>query len=546
MSPLQEARLHYQPQLPNFLKVILSLRVAPQQPLPLSKEYVDLLQAQFPRSYSQPFLQFEVGNGVKNLKPLKVGVVLSGGQAPGGHNVIIGLFDALKKMDSSSQLFGFLDGPKGIVDNKNKPLTEAVLAPYRNQGGFDMIGSGRDKIETSQQFESAAKTVQSLDLDGLVVIGGDDSNTNAAMLAEYFLQQNLKCRVIGVPKTIDGDLQNEFVEISFGYDTACKVYAESIGNIARDALSAKKYYYFIKLMGRSASHITLEAALQTHPNITLIAEEVEANKKTLQQLVQEITEIIVQRASKGKQYGVVLIPEGIIEFIPEFKELIKELNHLLAPETDHPQKLDAQPSNDAKIQYIAAQLSPSSKACFRSIPSEIQAQLLLERDPHGNVQVSKIETERLFIDMVKPELKRLQQAGTYKGKFNAQPIFCGYEGRSGLPSNFDAQYCYALGTVAAILIQEGMTGYMSCVRNLTQPVEQWVPCGVPLVPLMHVEQRNGKATPVIRKALVDLQGRKFAEFSKQRSNWALNDEYCTPGPIQFCGPASLTESTVLT
>lgn len=434
-------------------------------------------------------------------KPLRVGVVLSGGQAAGGHNVIVGLFRALKKLNVGSELIGFLDGPIGIINNKTKPLEESFVNEYFNQGGFDMIGSGRDKIETPEQFEKSLKTVQALKLDGVVVIGGDDSNTNAALLAEFFKSKNQPTTVVGVPKTIDGDLKNKYIETSFGFDTACKTYSEMIGNILKDTLSAKKYWYFIKLMGRSASHITLECALQTHPNLTLIAEE----RESLDTIVSKMVKLI-----ESKPYGAILIPEGIIEFIPEMEKLIQALNK----ETD-PEKL------------------PSDlKTLFLSLPDSIQKQLTMDRDPHGNVQVSKIDTERFFIELV--------QARTQK-KFSPQPLFFGYEGRSAFPSNFDAEYCYALGFTAALLISSQATGTIASVTHLPRPVKEWKIAGVPLIAMMDMESRKGKMKPVIKKALVDLNSPLYRKFRQESKAWEHSDDYLSPGPIQFFGPEELVE-----
>lgn len=525
MSPLQKERLKYQPKLPKILQNPEKLILKEKETLSVADELAPL----FPKTLSQPIVHIEVGAPL-DKKPLKVGVVLSGGQAAGGHNVISGLFDALKKLHPKSRLFGFLNGPKGIIENKTKEITEEMLANYRNQGGFDLIGSGRTKIETSEQFESSEKTVKTLDLDGLVIVGGDDSNTTAALLAEYFLSHEVKTKVVGVPKTIDGDLKNERIEISFGFDTASKTYSEYIGNVLRDTLSAKKYYFFIKLMGRTASHLTLECALQTHPNLTLIGEEIESQKKTVSDITREIADMISER--KGKDYGVILIPEGIIEFIPEFKVLIKELNALQAQNV---------PNSE-----IRSRLTQESLKAFNSLPKTIQEQLLLDRDPHGNVQVSKIETERLFIELVKEELKKRKDAGTYKGEFSPQPLFCGYEGRSCMPTNFDAQYCYALGYVAALLIASGATGYMSGVQNLAQPPEEWTVGGIPLVSMMTIETRKGKPKPVIKKALVDLSGKLFSHFAKERERWKVDDDYRYPGPIQFFGPQELTDNVTYT
>lgn len=528
LSPLQKERLKYEPKLPKALEHVGKLKLAKGKSR--EKSFTTLPQL-FPiLSKQEPFVTFDSGGNVQH-GPLRIGVVLSGGQAAGGHNVITGLFDALHKLNLSSQLFGFSDGPKGIVEQKYKELTAQLLAPYRNQGGFDMIGSGRTKIETEEQFQAAEACVRALKLDGLVVIGGDDSNTNAALLAEYFLKKNCPTTVVGVPKTIDGDLANADIEISFGFDTATKTYSETIGNIARDALSAKKYYYFIKLMGRSASNIALECALQTQPNMVLIGEEVAAKQQTLQQVTTEICDLICQRAEKGKDYGIILIPEGIIEFIPEFRVLISELNSLLAG------------SSDAK--NIEQKLTAASRSCFQALPKETQMQLLLDRDPHGNVQVSKIETERMFQETVQRELEQRQAAGRYKGKFSAQPEFCGYEGRSALPTNFDAQYCYALGHVAALLVAAKCTGYIACVQGLTEPVEKWRIGGRNLVTMMSMEKRKGKEKPVIGKALVDLQGKPFARLQKERSKWCVDDFYLNSGPIQFFGPAHITDSVPL-
>lgn len=541
ISTLQKLRLDFEPILPEILQDIKNLKIVPKKKA--TSENLEKLAPLFPKTIHQPELEFvyEAGKSAA-YSPLTVGVVLSGGQAPGGHNVITGLFDALKKFHPSSRLIGFCNGPKGIIQNKSFELTKDLLAPYRNQGGFDLIGAGREKIETPEHFQAAVTTVKSMGLDGLVIIGGDDSNTNAALLAEHFLEKEVSCRVVGVPKTIDGDLKNDFIELSFGFDTACKTYSEIIGNMARDSLSAKKYYYFIKMMGRSASHIVLECAMQTHPNLALIGEEAAERKKTIRQLTEEICDLICQRSEQGKNYGLILIPEGILEFIPEFKQLIKELNNLLLPQSGLLKKLDGIASRKNKIEYLDRFLSQEARACFDAIPIDIQFQLLLERDPHGNVQVSKIETERLFIELVKQELEERKKRGIYEGSFNPQPHFCGYEGRSGMPSNFDSQYCYALGHVAALLIEGGMTGYMSTVRHLTLPVDKWEIAGAPLVMMMDLEQRLGKEVPVIQKKLVDLQSKAFRQFQESRTNWGPEDDYRYPGPIQFFGPKELTDS----
>lgn len=542
LSQLQQLRLQYQPSLPDILQEIGNLSAISRNN---SLQVNEKLENEFPKTFKQPFLTFSKGkNNSHNLK--RVGVVLSGGQAPGGHNVIAGLFDALKKLNPNSRLFGFLNGPGGIIKNKSIEITADLLVPYRNQGGFDLIGSGRTKIETPEQFEAAEIAVKALDLDGMVIIGGDDSNTNAAHLAEFFLKTGCKTVVVGVPKTIDGDLKNEEIEISFGFDTACKIYSEIIGNILRDSLSAKKYYFFIKLMGRSASHVALECALQTHPNLALISEEVQEQSKTLHQITLEIADLICERAKEGKDYGVILIPEGIIEFIPEFKILIQELNALLAKDKPHAEKIAALNSTEEKCTYLASQLSSHASSCFQEIPHEIRWQLLMDRDPHGNVQVSKIETERLFIEVVAKELKRRAASGAYSGKFSPQPHFCGYEGRSGLPSNFDAQYCYALGHIAALLVDSNATGYICCVQNLSAPVNEWQIGAQTIARMMTLEQRQGKEKPVMRKALVDLKGRPFSFFKEKRQGWRLQDDYCCPGPIQFYGPSELTDAVTLT
>lgn len=537
LSPLQRYRLGYEPKLPPILESLSSL-------IPHTKESLEVLnhdlRQQFPFTADQPVLTFQEGKE-QPLQPLKVGVVLSGGQAPGGHNVIAGLFDALKKIHPNSSLIGFCNGPNGIVKNQSIEITEERLALYRNQGGFDLLGSGRTKIETPEQFEAVEKTVKSLSLDGLVVIGGDDSNTNAAVLAEYFKQRGVPTHVVGVPKTIDGDLKNDYIEVSFGFDTACKIYSESIGNILKDALSAKKYYHFIKLMGRSASHIALECALQTHPNLTLIGEEVADQQLSLKQIVNQIVAMVCARADNERHYGVILIPEGIIEFIPEVKQLIQELNHLLATSQPHARQLELLDEHARQMAYLQKHLSESSIQCLFALPGSIQKQLLLDRDPHGNVQVSKIETERLFIELVSQKLDHLKFQGDYRGTFNPQPQFCGYEGRAGLPSNFDCQYCYALGHVAALLLKVGATGYMSCIKNLTQPVSEWEALGVPIYCMLHREMREGKQKTVIQKALVDLEGAPFQLFAQKRERWLSEDDYCCPGPIQFEGAAAITD-----
>lgn len=497
---LAEARKKSIPTLPPALKQIKKL-----VPIEGKKINVDPQIAPLFPHLKNEIIRFKEGS--PSFSPLKVGVVLSGGQAPGGHNVICGLYRALKELNTGSSVIGFLDGPKGIVDNKFKVLDDAIIADYLNSGGFDMIGSGRTKIETPDQFKKAYEACKGL--DGLVIIGGDDSNTNAALLAEYFLSKGSKTTVVGVPKTIDGDLANEFIEIPFGFDTACKVYSEIIGNILKDTLSAKKYWYFIKLMGRSASHITLECAYQTHPNLTLIAEE----EASLDSIVDRMVHLIETRAKQGKNYGAILIPEGLIEFIPELKALIKALN-----KTQDPNRLD-----------------PDLKKLFFSLPELIQKQLTMDRDPHGNVQVSKIDTERFFIELVKAKLKI---------DWSPQPLFFGYEGRSAFPSEFDAQYCYSLGYLAALLIAHHITGAIASIQNLKKDVKDWTIAGVPLISMMHLEERKGEKKPVIAKKLVDLNGALYTHFKAQEAKW--DDDYQTPGPIQFFGPEALVNRRTYT
>lgn len=542
-TTLEQLRLIFNPKLPRILHDLHVL-----SPIFLKKA-VDVpheCAEFFPHLEGQPPISFEIREGIGEQRPLRVGVLLSGGQAPGGHNVITGLFDALSSRYPSSTLIGFINGPKGLINQEWKELTADFIQSYRNMGGFDMIGAGRTKIETPDQFAAARMAVQDLNLDGLVIIGGDDSNTNAALLAEDFKAHQIKTCVVGVPKTIDGDLKNQWIETSFGFDTACKTFSETIGSVSRDAVSAGKYYFFIKLMGRSASHIALECALQTQPNLTLISEEVEIQGKTLNDVAKEISDMICERCAAGKDYGVILIPEGILEFIPECKVLIQELNVLLVKGTENFKELSQMSRNEEKIAYVIENLSPMAKECFQTLPQYIQFQLILDRDSHGNVQVSKVETERLFIELVKEELKTRKEKGDYKGCFSPQGLFCGYEGRSCLPSNFDANYCYSLGHVAALLVGDNLTGYMANINGLTTPVENWGIGGTPLISMMHQEIRKGKRQPVIRKAVVDLQGPVFMAFLENRGNWILEDSYQYPGPIQFFGPAHLTDSITKT
>lgn len=543
-SLLQRYRLHYQPALPAILHDLHTVHLVAEKTKCVTNSHAAIRDI-FPLTGEQPVLSFEQGSSY-TAKPLKVGVLLSGGQAPGGHNVIAGLLDALKKLHPDSRLIGFLDGPSGLIKNKSVVLTEEKVAPYRNQGGFDLIGTSRTKIETAEQFESVEQTLKEQALDGLVIVGGDDSNTNAAFLAEFCRQKGLSTRIIGVPKTIDADLRNAYIEMSFGFDTASKIYSEIIGNLLKDSLSAKKYYFFVKMMGRSSSHITLECALQTQVNLALIGEEVAHHRQSLAAITHQIADLICERAEQGKNYGVILVPEGLLEFIPECREMIEELNHLLSSDQNLSRLLEQDISHAARLQAVRERINQNVFACFFNLPEDIQKQLLLDRDPHGNIQLSKIETERLLISLVEQELMRRQQQGSYQGKFNPQPLFCGYEGRAGMPSNFDCQYCYTLGHTAALLIQNGASGYICCVKNLTQPIKNWKILGVPIVDMLYFEKRQGKKKAVIQKALVDLEGPVFQIFKQKRNQWRLEDVYCCPGPIQFTGPSELTDSPPLT
>ncbi len=539
-SLLQKKRLSYDPLVPEKVKDLRKLKFIEKDKVEPKSDRSEIRKI-FEKSYGQPIVELEAGRELEK-KILRIGVVFSGGQAAGGHNVISGLFDAVKSFHKDGKLFGFLNGPSGIVENSYIEITEDKLYEYRNQGGFDLIGSGRTKIETQEQLKSSLDTATKLEIDGIVVIGGDDSNTNAAILAEYFLNNNCKTKVVGVPKTIDGDLRSDDIEMSFGFDTACKTYSELIGNICKDALSAKKYYHFIRLMGRSASHIALECAFKTQPNLTLIGEEIMHNNISLKDIVSIIVELIVKRAEIGKNYGVILIPEGIIEFIGEVKALIEELNIMLATGSTHLTVINAMKDHMEVLAYLKQNLKQTSYSCFEILPKDIQKQLLLDRDPHGNVQVSKIETEKLLLDMVKKELKERN----FKGKFSAVAHFFGYEGRSALPTNFDANYCYNLGRLSASLINQGLTGYIACIKNLKEPVEKWQYYGLPLTMLMNIENRHGKQKPVIKKYLVDLENKIFQRFSKLRDQWELDDQYQLVGPIQFYGDKELTDSSPIT
>ena len=538
-SALQKARASYQPKLPVVLTgAVKAVEGHATQSVADQEE----IQKLFPNTYGLPELKFEKNSTPTPSKPINVGVILSGGQAPGGHNVISGLFDGIKKVHRDSKLYGFLMGPGGFVDHKYMELTSAIIDEYRNTGGFDIIGSGRTKLETKEQFDKGLEILKELDIKALVIIGGDDSNTNAAVLAEYYKAINAGVQVIGCPKTIDGDLKNDVIETSFGFDTATKVYSEVIGNIQRDCNSAKKYYHFIKLMGRSASHIALECALQCQPNICIVSEEVEAKDMTLAQVVDSIADVVVKRAAKGMNFGTVLIPEGLIEFIPAVKRLIAELNDLLAKEAEAFAQVEA----GSQRQWILDHLSADNAAVYASLPEGVARQLSLARDPHGNVQGSLIETEKLLSEMVGKRLAALKAEGKYAGKFAAQHHFFGYEGRCADPSNIDADYCYALGFNAACLIRAGVTGYMSSVRNLTKPSVQWVAGGIPITMMMNMERRNGKMKPVIQKALVRLDGAPFLKFASQREEWAENTCYVYPGPIQYFGPAEVCDQPTMT
>ena len=544
ISPLQKERLAYKPKLAgalaNGIKNI-KLTLGSETEAMGNKEDIKNL---FPHVYSKPIAKFATQGKDLSDEPKNLGVILSGGQAPGGHNVIAGLFDALKTANKENKLYGFLGGPSGIVDGKYMEITDEIIDAYRNTGGFDIIGSGRTKLETQDQFKKALEVCKKLNIGAIVIIGGDDSNTNACLLAEWMAENNTGISVIGCPKTIDGDLKNEQIEISFGFDTATKTYAELIGNIQRDANSAKKYWHFIKLMGRSASHVCLEVALQTQPNITLIGEEVEAKKQSLNEIVSYMATIIAQRGNAGKNFGTALIPEVLIEFIPEMKVMIASLNDLLATlEKDESYKSASQ---DKKYEIIVSKLDMESANLFNSLPSQIKAQLLMDRDPHGNVQVSKIETEKLLIEMVREKLEEMKKQGSYKGKFADQAHFFGYEGRCAMPSNFDADYCYSLGYNAFALVQSGLTGYLSSIKNTTKPASEWVAGGVPLTMMMNMERRHGEMKPVIKKALVDLDGAPFKALKDNRDKWAKEDCYIFPGAIQYFGPSNVCDNTTIT
>ena len=545
LSPLQIERLKYQPKLPATLALgINSLELVEGEPTQSVRDQ-EQIKNLFKNTYGKPVVTFKNSISMSVSEQKNVGVILSGGQAPGGHNVIAGLYDALKQANSANKLYGFLGGPSGIIDGKYIEFTDEFIDSYRNTGGFDIIGSGRTKLETEEQFQKSLEVCKKLNIKAVVIIGGDDSNTNAALLAEWFVKNNTGIQVIGCPKTIDGDLKNDQIEISFGFDTATKTYAELIGNIQRDANSAKKYWHFIKIMGRSASHVALEAALQTQPNITMISEEVEAKKMSLEQIVNYMCDIIVRRADKGKNFGIAIVPEGLIEFIPEMKSMIANLNDIMATLENDPDFVNATTIRE-KFDIVENRLNPENAKVYNSLPVLIKGQLLADRDPHGNVQVSKIETEKLLIEMIETRLDELKSQGEYIGKFSAQSHFFGYEGRCAFPSNFDADYCYSLGFNAFALINFGLTGYLSSVRNLTQPADEWVAGGVPLTMMMNMEKRHGEMKPVIQKALVELDGPVFKQLEENREDWAMNDRYLFPGAIQYFGPSCVCDITTCT
>ncbi|MBP3789841.1 MAG: diphosphate--fructose-6-phosphate 1-phosphotransferase [Prevotella sp.] len=535
-SALQMARAAYQPKLPRGLQGAVKVQEgAPTQSVDNQEE----IKALFPNTYGMPLVEFVPGEEQKH-EPMNVGIILSGGQAPGGHNVITGLFDMVKKLNPENRLFGFILGPGGLVDHNYMELTADIIDEYRNTGGFDMIGSGRTKLEKEEQFEKGLEIIRQLNIKAIVIIGGDDSNTNACVLAEYYAAKKYGVQVIGCPKTIDGDLKNSQIETSFGFDTACKTYSELIGNIERDCNSARKYWHFIKVMGRSASHIALECALQTQPNICLISEEIEQKGMSLGDIVDYIAKAVAQRAADGNNFGTVIIPEGVIEFIPAIKKLIAQLNDVLAlPEAK-------EISRDEQVDFAKSHLTEENLAVFNSLPVGVARQLALDRDPHGNVQVSLIETEKLLSTMVAQKLEKMKKEGTFKGKFATQHHFFGYEGRCAAPSNFDADYCYALGASAAQLIANGKTGYMAIVKNTTAPATEWKAGGVPITMMMNMEKRNGEMKPVIRKALVELDGAPFKEFAAHRDEWARQTAYVYPGPIQYWGPSEVCDQPTKT
>lgn len=545
LSPLHFERLKYRPVLPKSLSGGINRLVLLKGEETESVRDAEQIKNIFKNMYGSPLVKFEASNDEKISSVKNVGVILSGGQAPGGHNVIAGLYDALRQANSENRLYGFLGGPSGIIDGKYIEFSGEFIDKYRNTGGFDIIGSGRTKLETQEQFEKALEICRKLNISAVVIIGGDDSNTNAALLAEWFVQNDSEIQVIGCPKTIDGDLKNEQIEISFGFDTATKTYAELIGNIQRDANSAKKYWHFIKIMGRSASHVALEAALQTRPNITLISEEVEERQIALDEIINNMAEIIAKRAAGGKNFGIAVIPEGLIEFIPEMKSMIANLNDIMS-ELEQDFNYNNATSTHERFKIVENRLQEDNSIVFTSLPALIKAQLLMDRDPHGNVQVSRIETEKLLIEMIKTKLDEMKSQGQYVGKFSEQAHFFGYEGRCAFPSNFDSNYCYSLGFNAFALINFGLTGYLSSIKNLMEPAENWIAGGVPLTMMMNMEKRHGEFKPVIQKALVKLDGPVFKVLEKNREDWAYNDKYLFPGAIQYFGPPPVSEAVTKT
>ena len=545
LSPLQIERLKYQPKLPSSLSEGINSLEMVEGSATQSVRDQEQIKELFRNTYGKPVVTFKHTSSSSASEVRNVGVILSGGQAPGGHNVIAGLYDALKQANSANKLYGFLGGPSGIIEGKYVEFDDKFMDAYRNTGGFDIIGSGRTKLETEEQFEKSLAVCKKLNISAVVIIGGDDSNTNAALLAEWFVKNNTGIQVIGCPKTIDGDLKNDQIEISFGFDTATKTYAELIGNIERDANSAKKYWHFVKIMGRSASHVALEVALQTQPNITLISEEVEEKKMSLESIINYMCDIIVRRANVGKNFGIAVIPEGLIEFIPEMKSMIANLNDIMASLENDSEFVNATTIRD-KFDIVENRLETENAKVYASLPVLIKGQLLADRDPHGNVQVSKIETEKLLIEMISTRLDELKSQGEFIGKFNAQSHFFGYEGRCAFPSNFDADYCYSLGFNAFALINFGLTGYLSSVRNLTAPASEWVAGGIPLTMMMNMEKRHGEMKPVIQKALVKLDGPVFKQLEENREDWAMNDRYLFPGAIQYFGPSCVCDVTTCT
>ena len=540
-SPLERKRLEYQPKLPPaLLENINKLEITAGEKTE-SIEDQTAISRKFPKTYGQRIITFDIGNEIKKSKPINVGVVLSGGQAAGGHNVIAGIYDALKEANPKNKVFGFLNGPSGIIDGRVIELNDKIIDKYRNMGGFHMIGSGRTKLESEEQFVKSLAVCKKFDISAITIIGGDDSNTNAAILAEWFKDRGEKIQVIGCPKTIDGDLKNEQIETSFGFDTATKTYAETIGNIEKDAASAKKYWHFVKVMGRSASHVALEASLLSHPNITLISEEVAEKNISLDDIVTSMAETIAKRSRNGKNYGVAVIPEGLIEAVPDLKYMIHNLNDIM-PEIEVDSDFNSANSSHEKFEIVEKRLDKDNAKVYSSLPAGIKIQLLKERDPHGNVQVSQIATEDLLIEMIKTKLEQMKSQGKFSGKFSALSQFSGYDGRSGLPTNFDCDYCYALGKTAAALVNSGETGYMATVKNLSKDTDKWTAGGTPLTMMMNMEKRHGMMKPVIKKALVDIEGPVFRKFEKNRDDWAVNDRYVCPGPIQFEGPKEVCEN----